>query len=71
MVGYADDLSVHVWDLTSGRELQRFAGHKGTITGLAIAVDNKQIYSVSADKTIARWSIAAERVFVADAAKDS
>ncbi|MCE9603506.1 MAG: hypothetical protein K8U03_01235 [Planctomycetia bacterium] len=69
IAGYADDLLVHVWDLTSGRDLQRFTGHKAAVSGLASSADGKRIFSVSADKTIARWPIAAERLIVADPAK--
>lgn len=69
IAGYADDLLVHVWDLTTGKELQRFTGHKGAVSAIALAADGKRIYSGSADKTFARWTIAAERVIVADATK--
>ena len=69
VAGFADDGLVHLWDLTTGKELQRFTGHKGAITSLHLAADGKRIFSASADKSVARWTVAAERVIVADAAK--
>lgn len=47
-------------DLTTGKELQRFTGHKGAITSLHVAADGKRIFSASADKSVARrWTVAA------------
>lgn len=69
VVTSTEDGVVRVWDVPTGRELERFAGHEGAALSVAFAADGKSLVSGGADKTARRWSVSATRVFVADAAK--
>ena len=64
----ADDKLVRVWDVVSGRELQRFPGHEAAVLAVDFAVDQKTLVSASADKSVRLWNVAATRVIEADAA---
>ena len=64
-----DDGVVRVWDLATGKELETFAGHTGIIYGVALAADNKTLYTAGADKSVRQWTIAAQRVIAAHEGK--
>ncbi len=49
------DLSVRVWDVTAGREIGKFKGHRGPIETLAFAPDGKTLASSATDTTILLW----------------
>ncbi|MBI3822712.1 MAG: WD40 repeat domain-containing protein [Planctomycetes bacterium] len=49
------DKSVRLWDVTSGKQLQRFAGHIGGVTRVAFAPDGKSLASTSTDGTALIW----------------
>jgi WD40 repeat protein len=65
----AEDGVVRVWDVASGRELQRFSQHEGGVLSVALAADGKKLVSGGADKTAQVASIAAEKLFVAGETK--
>ena len=56
---------IRVWDLASGRQLQRFAEHEGATTSVALSADGTKVLSGGADKTARLAIVAAQRVFVA------
>ncbi|MCA9155142.1 MAG: WD40 repeat domain-containing protein, partial [Planctomycetales bacterium] len=60
---------VHVWDLATKRELERFAGHEGAALAVAVSSDGKTIVSGAADKTARIWSVSALGVIEADVAE--
>ena len=60
-----DDSVVRVWDLASGRELQRFAEHEAAALSVSFAADNKTLVSASADKSARVWNLSATRLVVA------
>jgi hypothetical protein len=45
------DLVLHVWHVASGKELQAFKGHTGSIMSIALAPDGKTVATASADTT--------------------
>ena len=61
----ADDGVVRIWDVVSGRELERFTDHEGPTLAVAIAADGKTVVSGGADKSARVSSIAALNLFIA------
>src|SRR5262249_5660973 len=51
------DCLVHLWDVTSGKELRRFAGHTGVILSLAFAPDGRRAVSLGTDRTARLWGL--------------
>jgi len=54
----ARDTVLVLWDLTTGRELRRFHGHKHAITSVAFAPDGSRIVSGCQDQTVRVWDVA-------------
>ncbi|KAK9469246.1 WD40 repeat-like protein [Lipomyces arxii] len=54
------DKTMRLWDLTTGKTIQRFVGHNSDVLSVSFSSDNRQIVSGSRDKTIKLWNIAAE-----------
>jgi WD40 repeat protein len=52
------DQSVHVWDVTGGKEIGQFKGHRGRIETVAFAADGKTLASGSTDTTMLLWDTA-------------
>jgi WD40 repeat protein len=52
------DRSVRIWDVVSGAETARLAGHSGPVLALALSPDGKLLCSGSADQTIRVWDTA-------------
>jgi WD40 repeat protein len=46
-----EDAAVRLWDLDTGMEIGRFAGHSKMIQGVALSADGKRGLSGSADQT--------------------
>jgi len=53
----ADNNIVHLWELASGRELGRFAGHQDLIQSLRFSPDGKRLASGSRDSTVLIWDV--------------
>jgi WD40 repeat protein len=51
------DQVVHVWDITTAKELAAFKGHTGALQGLALAPDGKRVASASTDTTALVWDL--------------
>src|SRR5439155_24052846 len=47
-----------LWDIVTGKEIQRFTGHQGWIWSIAFSPDGKNLASGSADQTIRLWEAA-------------
>ncbi len=61
----SDDGFVRVWDVVTGRELERFGGHTGPVSGVAFVPDNLRVVSGGADASVREWRISATRVIAA------
>src|SRR5262245_62555646 len=51
------DGTLRLWEPSSGKERQRFLGHKGEIRGLAFAPDGKSLLTGGADGTARLWDV--------------
>jgi len=51
------DGSLRLWQVASGRELYRYAGHVGEIVGLSMATDARIAVSAGTDQTIRVWRL--------------
>jgi WD40 repeat protein len=52
-----EDLSIHLWDLTTGHEVTRLRGHRAPVTELAFSQDGRRLASGSSDTTALVWDI--------------
>lgn len=46
---------IQIWDLNTGEEIQRLAGHTGRVNALAVMPDGQRIVSASEDRTVRVW----------------
>jgi WD40 repeat protein len=65
MAAASDDGFVRVWDVGTGRELERFGGHAGPVSGVAFLPDNLRVISGGSDASVREWRISATRVIAA------
>jgi RNA polymerase sigma factor (sigma-70 family) len=49
--------TIHVLELATGKERQRFDGHKGRVTSLAFAADGRTLFSSGDDTTALVWDL--------------
>ena len=49
------DGTARLWDVTTGHELRRFAGHKAVIFGAAISADGSLVATGGYDGTVRLW----------------
>ena len=48
----SDDMSVQVWDASTGAELKELKGHTGSVRSVAFLSDGMRIVSGSHDKSV-------------------
>jgi WD40 repeat protein len=53
-----DGWAIRVWDIASGKELEKFSGHNGQILSLAFFPDSRTLISGSEDTTALIWDVA-------------
>ncbi|RLI56332.1 MAG: hypothetical protein DRP09_06875 [Candidatus Thorarchaeota archaeon] len=58
IISGGQDATIRLWDVGTGRELQKLTGHEGPVYGLAVMADNQRLVSI-ADKDLAVkiWSL--------------
>ncbi|KAI9214446.1 hypothetical protein DS838_000665 [Geotrichum bryndzae] len=54
------DKTLRLWDLASGKTLQRFVGHNGDVLSVSFSPDNRQIVSAGRDRQIKVWNTIGE-----------
>ncbi len=59
--GRIDEAAISVWDIASGRQVQRFFGHYGGISSLAFAPDRKTFASAGGETVVRTWDLATGR----------
>ncbi|QRK06707.1 SIR2 family protein [Archangium violaceum] len=57
VVSSADDNTLKVWELETGRELATLQGHSGPVTGCAVTPDGRRVVSSSDDNTLKVWEL--------------
>ncbi len=65
MVVGGDDRLVHVFDMVTGKLIERLAGHGSAVLAVDIAGDGKTVISASADRSARVWRLAATALWVA------
>ena len=69
-ISAADDHTLKVWELASGRELRTLSGHTDSVRAVAVTPDGKLAISAADDDTLKVWELASEQQlasFTADA----
>jgi len=51
------DNQIRMWDVDSGKELEQFTGHNGSVHHLSLSSDSKRLVSCSADGTVKVWNL--------------
>ncbi|KJR40649.1 wd40 repeat, subgroup, partial [Candidatus Magnetoovum chiemensis] len=57
IVSTSDDMTVKVWDVSTGRCLRTFEGHEGAVISHDISYDSRYIVSASADFLVKLWEM--------------
>jgi WD40 repeat protein/serine/threonine protein kinase len=52
---------IRLWDVTTGRETGKLAGHGSWVSSLVFSPDGKKLISSSADQTIRAWNVADQK----------
>jgi WD40 repeat protein/serine/threonine protein kinase len=58
--GFADS-DIHLWDVATGREIGKLAGHGSWVSYLIFSPDGKKLTSSSADQTIRIWDVDSQK----------
>ena len=62
--------SIGLWNVATGRELARLAGHERAVNSVAFSPDGKTLASGSSEKSVRLWEVEAQRLAGLLAASD-
>ncbi|HEY9805745.1 MAG TPA: WD40 repeat domain-containing protein, partial [Candidatus Obscuribacterales bacterium] len=62
LLGLGDDLTVRLWNVSSGKLLQKLQGHQATIEQARFSPNSQQIVTASWDRTARIWDVASGRL---------
>ena len=49
--------NIYVWDVATGKELQKFTGHRGRIFSVSVSFDGRRFATASEDSTVLIWRL--------------
>jgi WD40 repeat protein len=49
--------NIYVWDVATGKELQKFTGHRGRIFSVNVSLDGRMFATASEDSTVLIWQL--------------
>jgi WD40 repeat protein len=49
--------NIYVWDVATGKELQKFTGHRGRIFSVSVSPDGRMFATASEDSTVLIWQL--------------
>jgi WD40 repeat protein len=49
--------NIYVWDVATGKELQKFTGHRGRIFSISVGLDGRTFATASEDSTVLIWQL--------------
>jgi WD40 repeat protein len=49
--------NIYVWDVATGKELQKFTGHRGRIFSVSVSLDGRMFATASEDSTVLIWQL--------------
>ncbi len=55
------DKRLKLWELTTGKEVHAFSGHKEQLTSVAVSPDGRYAVSASADRTLKIWDLQSKK----------
>ena len=64
VAAYSSDRSVLVWDVRSGRQLERFEVDSRNLWGLTFSADDDVLYTAGIERLLRAWDIAGDRRFI-------
>lgn len=54
----ADDKTIRYWEMSTGKQLRSWEGHKGSIYGMRLSLNGQTLVSNGTDKVIRFWDVA-------------
>ena len=64
VAAYSSDRSVLVWDVRSGRQVERIEVDSGNLWGLTFGADDQVLYTAGIERELKAWDIAGDRRFI-------
>ena len=64
VAAYSSDRSVIVWDVGSGRQVERIEVDSRNLWGLTFGADDQVLYTASLERELKAWDIAGDRRFI-------
>jgi WD40 repeat protein len=49
--------NIYVWNVATGKELQKFTGHRGRIFSVSVSPDGRKFATASEDSTVLIWQL--------------
>ena len=64
VAAYSSDRSVLVWDVSSGRQVERLEVNARNLWGITFGADDQVLYTASLERDLTAWDMAGDRRFI-------